>query len=642
MKNLKRVVASIICLGATGVMGMSTVHGVGKMVEVKKHLAALELESQNLEEEKEENIVTNKTEEIGLQDGIYEGVGQGFGGEIKVEVIIKNGVISSIQVLSHQETPEYFEKASSILENMKANSTYKVDTISGATLSSIGLKDAVKDALSKAGVVIAKEAAEEAKIEEKKLNAKKNKRSHPKVEKSRVSLNIEGLKDGIYEGQANGFKGPITVAVTVEDGQIKDIEVLGYNDDSPFIDKAMDLIPLIISQGAEGVDTVSGATYSSRGLLNAVANALGDSFVEEDSEEEEEETVVIENRNQTEVFDKDTLKKGLKDGRYKGISKGFKGELEVEVLVENGKVKGIKILKYKDDQSFVERAQKLIPGLIKSQGQNTDTVSGATYSSKAIISATQQALLQAGKKDIQHIDLDKKEPPKNKSEIANPSVKHETKPNALVKPDEGKKEPSVPDTKEEVKVEQKDPVQNFIEENKLTHTLADGLYVGYGIGYKGKIKVSVQIENHQIVDIKVGEDSNDYSDDIQPFRGMAVGVIPYLMDEDSIQMIAVISVYRQLVDEIMASKAPFMTAKDLLGEHYVEDLSSLKYTDSPIIKVSRISSAVKSYLNDQYHVQPAFDSISGATMSGSGINDGVLKAILESIDQSMMEDGVEE
>ena len=83
------------------------------------------------------------------KDGTYEGSGTGFRGEIRVSVIVKNGNISEINVLSHMEDEEYFQKAyQKVIDEMITQQTTQVDGASGATFSSNGLIDAVANALS--------------------------------------------------------------------------------------------------------------------------------------------------------------------------------------------------------------------------------------------------------------------------------------------------------------------------------------------------------------------------------------------------------------------------------------------------------------------------------------------------------------
>ena len=85
------------------------------------------------------------------EDGTYEGTGIGFGGEIVVEVVIEEGAIEEIRILSADNEDEaYFQEAASILDDIKKANNTKVDTVSGATFSSTGIRDAVSDALEQA------------------------------------------------------------------------------------------------------------------------------------------------------------------------------------------------------------------------------------------------------------------------------------------------------------------------------------------------------------------------------------------------------------------------------------------------------------------------------------------------------------
>lgn len=82
-------------------------------------------------------------------------------------------------------------------------------------------------------------------------------------------------QDGEWKGTALGFNDDITVSVTIVNGIISDISVISSNDDEPYFDWAKEEIPKnILSSQSTNVDTVSGATYSSEGIIHAVADAL--------------------------------------------------------------------------------------------------------------------------------------------------------------------------------------------------------------------------------------------------------------------------------------------------------------------------------------------------------------------------------
>ncbi len=92
----------------------------------------------------------------------------------------------------------------------------------------------------------------------------------------------KGIKDGVYKGSAQGFKGMIGVEVTVADELISEVIVVSHNDDARWFNQANKYIPSeIIANQSTQVDTVSMATYSSTGIVNAVKDALGQTdFIE--------------------------------------------------------------------------------------------------------------------------------------------------------------------------------------------------------------------------------------------------------------------------------------------------------------------------------------------------------------------------
>lgn len=82
-------------------------------------------------------------------------------------------------------------------------------------------------------------------------------------------------KDGTYEGEAQGYGGPIRVSVVVSGGSITSIAVLSHDfEDSAYYSMAEKIIPNIIDAQSTAVDAASGATFSSNGILNAVDQAL--------------------------------------------------------------------------------------------------------------------------------------------------------------------------------------------------------------------------------------------------------------------------------------------------------------------------------------------------------------------------------
>lgn len=183
--------------------------------------------------------------------------------------------------------------------------------------------------------------------------------------------------DGVYEGSAKGFGGDIKVKVTVEDTKITDIEVLNMEETANIGDVAVDqVIEDIINFQSTEVDTVSGATVSSKATVEAVKNAL-DSDPAGDSEEDAEPVA-------------------YRDGTYEGTGKGFGGDIKVKVVVEDEKVASVEILEHSESAGISDPAINNIPDAIVSAGNpDVDNESGATVSSKGIKEAVKEALDQA-------------------------------------------------------------------------------------------------------------------------------------------------------------------------------------------------------------------------------------------------------
>ena len=83
-------------------------------------------------------------------------------------------------------------------------------------------------------------------------------------------------KDGTYTGEAQGFGGTIQVQVTLASDEITDIQVTSaQGEDSAYLSQGEGVISSILSAQSTDVDTISGATFSSTGIINAVVDALG-------------------------------------------------------------------------------------------------------------------------------------------------------------------------------------------------------------------------------------------------------------------------------------------------------------------------------------------------------------------------------
>ena len=203
------------------------------------------------------------------------------------------------------------------------------------------------------------------------------------------------LADGIYKGTGTGYAGEVTVAVTIKDKQITAIDILSSSDDAAFFNRAKAVIDRIIAGQTLDVDVVSGATFSSNGIISAVKNALTGEKDSGETGESQSGNAVAQGSALSLADVQDAA--AYKDGTYYGTGTGFGGTLKVKVVVSGGKIASIEVVENHDDSSYLNRAKALIGNIISSQSTNVDVISGATYSSNGLINAVKNALREAEK-----------------------------------------------------------------------------------------------------------------------------------------------------------------------------------------------------------------------------------------------------
>lgn len=159
MNDKKQWIPRLICLGLIlGLLGLYQSHA--QVWADSRSANQAEVEAANahnqavLAEKAARAAESSQSAEEALgpyQDGSYTASAQGFGGDITVTVTIQGGYISNITVDDASgEDSAYFSMAEDILEDMLSAQSAEVDTVSGATFSSTGLKNAVAAALEEA------------------------------------------------------------------------------------------------------------------------------------------------------------------------------------------------------------------------------------------------------------------------------------------------------------------------------------------------------------------------------------------------------------------------------------------------------------------------------------------------------------
>ena len=197
-------------------------------------------------------------------DGVYVGSSRGYGGAVRVQVTMENGSITEVEILdASHETKQFLRRAKRLLTTVVETQSWEVDAVSEATYTSRGILGAVQNALT--GEVVNNPLPPQPKP------------AAPLVVEEFTAPSI--YLDGIYTAEAIGFEGKITVQVTVAEDKITDITILSAEDEEEYLSRAKQVIPAILEGQSPNVDTVSGATYSSTGILNAVKLALAKAAV---------------------------------------------------------------------------------------------------------------------------------------------------------------------------------------------------------------------------------------------------------------------------------------------------------------------------------------------------------------------------
>lgn len=391
MKNIWKNISGIVPVILAAVVGIGAVVSLSDYTapvygsESEDELTETEtiIESAGMESVEETEIENTEAAAVldgafDLADGTYEGSANGFSGKIKVSVVIKNQTIRSINILSNSDDAAFFNRAKEgVTASILAKQSTDVDTVSGATYSSRGIINAVKDALS----------------------------SSDGEEQTVVAKGDFALNDGYYEGTGNGFAGPDKLFIEIKDKSIIGIYIVKTSDDAGFFNRAKEGVTAsILEKQSTDVDTVSGATYSSRGIIEAVSNAMeaakkakkGETDTETEDDTEKPDTSKASSYYGVVVCNPD------ESGAFTAYN------LHVKVMFQNGKIIAVSDVYGDGDSQNDTYITKAVSGSSKHPGVVTqivnkngidgvDTVSGATCTSKAVLHAVDVVVKAAAK-----------------------------------------------------------------------------------------------------------------------------------------------------------------------------------------------------------------------------------------------------
>lgn len=334
-----------------------------------------------------------------LADGVYKGSATGFSGPVTVAVTIMDKKIISIDILSSTDDEAFFNRAKGVIDRIIASQSFDVDVVSGATYSSNGIIGAVKNALTgeKDNGVTGKS----------KQGSTSESESDSSLAEIAAVQDASAYKDGTYYGTGKGFAGTMKVKVDISGGKIASISIVSTKDGDSYVKSASSLLDTIVEKQSTNVDTVSGATFSSRGIIAAVRSALSQAAVSDNTtgnNTDKQGAAEASGNGQTDENSSGSAsEKGTEgtlpyvDGVYYGTAEGYKGDIRVAVVIQDKTLKAILVTEKQDDEPFITNAMDVLKNMMKKQSADVDTVSGATYSSKGLIGAVKAAFEEARK-----------------------------------------------------------------------------------------------------------------------------------------------------------------------------------------------------------------------------------------------------
>lgn len=192
----------------------------------------------------------------------------------------------------------------------------------------------------------------------------------------------ETFAAGTYTGVGKGNNGSVEVTVTFTNERIESVEIAAHKETAGICENAMERIPAaIVDTQSIDVDTVSGATNTSRAIIEAVNDAIRQAGADPDAL----------------VAQKVTYEKDLTAGTYTATVHGHHSDITMEVVVTENAIVEINVLEEGETLNLSDGAFTTIPAdMIAYQTVNVDTITGATYSSAAVIQAVTNCLQQAG------------------------------------------------------------------------------------------------------------------------------------------------------------------------------------------------------------------------------------------------------
>jgi fumarate reductase flavoprotein subunit len=196
-----------------------------------------------------------------------------------------------------------------------------------------------------------------------------------------VSACAAGFTPGEYQGTAQGFGGPVTVVVTVDEMAVTAASVTGDNETPGIGSTVIEAsgASLVGVTDAGSVETVAGATMTSTAVKEALASALA----------------------QASSGTVESAPLAFTPGSYTASAQGYNGPVEVSVTFSDSVVTAIEVTASTETEHVGDLAfGPMIADMLTANGSGVDGVAGATFSGNALRAAVNDAAAQAACTDL--------------------------------------------------------------------------------------------------------------------------------------------------------------------------------------------------------------------------------------------------
>ncbi|MDO4547399.1 MAG: FAD-dependent oxidoreductase [Clostridia bacterium] len=179
---------------------------------------------------------------------------------------------------------------------------------------------------------------------------------------------------GEYSASAYGFGGMVDVTVTVDDGSIISVEAVGDSETTGIGSMAIEQLPAaIVAANGIDVDGVSGASITSAAIIEAASQALSQASG---------------TSSQSAI--------SFIPGTYTGTGDGYNGDIELSVTFTEDAITAIEVVNSSETDHVGTSAYIIFDDIMAFTSTGVDVISGATFTSRAILEAVNDAAQQAG------------------------------------------------------------------------------------------------------------------------------------------------------------------------------------------------------------------------------------------------------